>query len=180
MHSFHISLSNELPRDEFDIFMTKEVASFELPCIPEEKRDLKEYIRQQIEESRISIDSFFGFCSYNDPPGYKPRTSGFNEGRWVTSATGVFIKRFKVPSWREKKTGLYTNEADASLAVRACTGGVVLTAENRNKGGPLKEASRLGGRIINLNDFDPIKTSLRTFIIDYISRVQNSQEGNNW
>ena len=45
------------------------------------------------------------------------------------------------------------------------TGGVVLTAENPNKAGPLKQASNEGGVVINLRDFSHHALSFREFII---------------
>ena len=164
LHNFNISLIKELPVDEFDVLMTKEVAEFEIPCIPKEKVDLIEYIRLQTEERGIEIHSYFGFVSYDDPPEYRPRVGGFDEGRFISYEEAAFVEKFKVLSERERKTGLYNNEADASLAVRACTGGIVLTAEDKSKSGPLKKAAELGGKIVNLNNFDPKKLSLRDFI----------------
>jgi hypothetical protein len=166
----NVSLHKELPADEFEVLMTKEVGAFEVVSIPERKEDLKNYIQQQIDERGIAIDSIFGFSSYNDPPGYRHRTGGFNEGRFVDYEELAFIEKFKVQPGKERKTGLYNDEADASLAARSCVGGVVLTAEDRDKPGPLKEAFQIGGKIVYLSEFNPAVTSLKSFILDNISQ----------
>jgi hypothetical protein len=155
-----INLSKELPVDEFDLFVTKEVGSFEMPTIPENKNSLKEYVQKQMDERAIKENSYFQFSSYGDPPGYRHRGGGFGEGRFASPKELDLIKRFEVPRGKERKTGLYKNEADASLAVRACAGDIVLTAEIPDNG-PLKES----GRVVSLLGFDPSKQSLKDYII---------------
>jgi len=157
LHKQGIALKNELSPEFFSIFMTKEVGSFEILSIPEdteERRNLVQYIRLQVAECGIGIDSFFGFSSYNDSSEYKSRVGGFNQGRWVTYEEGELLKKFQVEAGRERKTGLYKDEADASLAVRACTGGIVITAESKTKNGPLKRALSIGGKVLNIGNLN--------------------------
>ena len=166
LHRHQVELSSELPAEEFEICMTKEVAAFEIPCVPGgEGASMKGYIEHQIEERGIRVDALFGFSSYGDPPGYRSRLGGFGESRWVTYTLGALLNEFKVPETGERPTGLYKNEEDASLAVRSLGGGIVLTAESAAKAGPLKKAALRGGKIVDLSRFDPAQSSLRDFIL---------------
>jgi hypothetical protein len=167
LYKHGINLSKELPADEVDLFVTKEVGSFEMPIIPENKNGLKEYVRKQMEERCIEEYSYFGFASSADPPGTRYRIGGFDEGRFASQMEITLIERFKVTQGKERKTGLYNNEADASLAVRACVGDVVLTAEKPDNG-PLKEAAIESGRVVSLLGFDPSKQSLKDYIISSV------------
>lgn len=173
LFELNIDLATELPNDQFDLFMTKEVSSFELDAIPDNdaKRLLKTYISKQIKSANVKTFSYFGFSSYNDPPEYKSRVGGFGEGFFASYRDLGYIKRFEVPKGKEKKSGLYRNEADASLAVHACTGKVVLTAERKNKPGPLKEARSLGGKVIYLEDFDYDNSTMRLFILEALNNL---------
>ncbi len=145
--------------------MTKEVSAFEVASIPTDKEAIRKYIERAIEACRIQVYSFFGFVSYADPPGYKHRIGGWGEGRWVSVEEARYIEYFRVRQENEKGSGLFDNEADASLAVHACTGKIVLTAERKNKSGPLKKAARIGGWIVYLREYDPREESLRCFIL---------------
>jgi hypothetical protein len=140
-----INLSKELPRGEFDLFVTKEVGSFEMPIIPDTKKNLKEYICTQAEERGVEEYSYFGFSSSDDPPGYRYRIGGLGEGRFASMEELEVMQRFSVFQGPERETGLYKNEADASLAVRAMVGDIVLTAEIPDNG-PLKIAVVESGR----------------------------------
>lgn len=164
----NISLATELPGEEFEILMTKEVYDFEVDAARSKKPDLVEYIQRQMDEVKIGIDSYFGFSSYDDPPGYRYRIGGFDEGRWITYEEAELVKKFEVPNEKLTGSGLYKNEADASLAVRACSGATVLTTESKNNSGPLKEAVKLGGNIIYLQDLNYEYQSLRSFILSEI------------
>jgi hypothetical protein len=166
LYKHRLSLSKELPRNEFDLFVTKEVGAFEVPTIPDEKRA---YVEQQMAEAGVQIHSFFGFTSYNNPPGYRDRVGGFGEGRWASVEELQLLQRFKMAPGKERKTGLYKHEADASLAVRACAGDIVLTAEKPDNG-PLKEAFDESGRVVSLLTFDPSKETLKEFILASIKR----------
>ncbi len=164
-----INLSKELPEEEFDLFVTKEVGSFEMPTIPDSKNGLKEYIRRQMLERSIGEDSYFGLGSSSDPPGFRYRIGGLGEGRFATSEELRLMERFKMVPGKERKTGLYKNEADASLAVRALAGNIVLTAEIPDNG-PLKEAAFESGRVVSLLSFEPSQQSLKDFIIMSIKK----------
>lgn len=166
----NLDLRCELPFDEFDLAMTKEVADFELSLIPENKRKLREYIDNQCAEASIRTDSFFGFSSIYSPSDYKSRMGGFNEGRFASTRELEVIREYEVSKVRIMKTGLYKDEADASLAVRAQANSIVLTAENSSKNGPLKKSSQDGGIIIYMKEFDPKKESLLNYVMENIPK----------
>jgi len=166
-YSHNIDLSEEFPYDQYDLAMTKEVYSFEIASVPDEL--LKNYIQIQIDKAQIREDSFFGFSRYNEPADHKSRAGGFNEGRWMTYEEAIIVRKFEQPKNSQRPTGLYKNEADASLAIRALTGSIVLTAENLGKNGPLKKAIEEKGSIINIREFNPAKESLRTFVVRQIN-----------
>lgn len=167
-----ICLASEFPKDEFTLFVTKEVYSFEMTAIPPIKADLKAYIDEQMQKAEVRVDSFFGFVSYKSD--VASRVGGFGEGRWVTYNEGELIKLFQVESNRQRKNGLFNNEADASLAVRACSGGVVLTTESRNKSGPLKRALKRGGRIAFLDSgIQPM--SLKNIVLNAFKEALNDR-----
>lgn len=148
-----VELLDLFPSDKFKLLMTKEVRAFEIESIPAANEELLGYIKKQIETCGIETDCFFGFGYYEQSSDYRPRTGGFGQGRWLTYEEGKYLELFKVSKTKLKRTGLYDEEADASLAVRACTGNIVLTAEKKSKPGPLREAVELGGKIVSFYDY---------------------------
>jgi hypothetical protein len=174
MFAHGVELSSEFPANEFSIKMTKEVCDFEVASISAdspEKIALKKYIEQQKQKCGLEIDTLFGFGGVDEPHDYRHRIGGFDEGRFVSLKEASCIEQFKVEKGKERKTGLYKNEADSSLAVRACAGGKVLTAESQMKSGPLKTAFQQGGKVIFISDFDPSKSSFRNFVMDKVSSI---------
>lgn len=163
-YKFSLDLTIELPANEFDIFMTKEVMSFEVPHMPS---DLLDYVTTQTSTRGINELSWFGFPSYEQHQKHKSRTSGFGTGQWPTYQDAEAILMFKPSQGLRPKTGLNVNEADASMAARAYLGATILTAENPNKKGPLKDVIIKGGKVIDLCNFDPLKCSLRLYIAEY-------------
>ena len=163
---FKIDLAKEFPSNEFKLCLTREVNAFELNHLKgiKSKERLSAYIQDQIEKSSIQEHAYFGFCSYNDPPGYKSRRLGFNKGKWLTYDDSQVIQKYKFQG-QIRPTGLYSNEADASLAVRADLGSVVLTGETLLKNGPLKKATKNSGRVLSLTKFRPNEMSLREFVL---------------
>lgn len=176
LFKFNVNLAKESINDSFDWAMTKEVFSFEIESIPTEKENkkaLKDYILEQIESARVREDSFFGFGDINEPEGYRPRVGGFGEGRFISYEESEQLLKYERVKEKQMRTGLYKDEADSSLALRATTGSVVLTAENPNKNGPLKDARLAGGMFINISEFDPAKSSFGKFIIDKLKSQLN-------
>jgi len=164
-----VHLAEEFPFDRIDLAMTKEVQSFEIDAIPETKIELKAYVLEQIKIAYIREDSFFGFSSYDDPPDHKYRIGGFGEGRFVTYEEAIQIEKFKFSKSKLMGSGLYKNEGDASLAIRAATGSIVLTAENPMKSGPLRKATLEGGKIINIQGFNADQESFRDFVFKFLA-----------
>jgi hypothetical protein len=156
-----LDLSAVLPRPEFCICITRE-AEFEIPPIPPEKTELKAFIDETIAKCDIKVDSLFGFYDESLPPD-KQRVGGFDVGRWASADEIAFINQQKTPVGtlkKNRKTGLYKNEADVSLAARSFHS-VVLT---HDKSGPINEAYRQGGKVVYLTNFDESGMSLGDFI----------------
>jgi hypothetical protein len=163
-----INLAEEFPFDHIELAMTKEVQSFEIDAIPETKIELKAFILEQIKIANIREDSFFGFSSYDDPPDHKYRVGGFDEGRFASIEELALIEKFQFSKTKLMGSALYKDEGDASLAVRAASGSIVLTAENPMKSGPLREATLEGGKIINIQDFNADQESFRDFVFKFL------------
>ncbi len=172
-YELNLDLSKELPFTNFTLYMTKEVAEFEVQAMSSnvKKQHLHQYIEKQINNCPIKTDSFFGLSSYQTPAGYKHRSGGFNEGRWLTYAEVPAVLKYEkeIDKTKLRPTDLYCDEADASLAIRSITGFVVLTAEKKKKKkekeGPLQKAYKDGGKIVFWDDFDVNNERLMDFII---------------
>lgn len=159
LYEHKLDLAVELPSEEFRIFLTRE-AEFEIPPIA--SAALKAFIASTIQSCSISTDSLFGF-SDDSLPRSEQRVGGWGEGRWASTEELAFIGQQKIPSGRAKKrkTGLYKDEADISLAARSFHS-LVLSLDK--KAGPINRASLQGGKVLFLNDFDKSKMSLKNFI----------------
>ena len=166
LFSSGVNLATALPRDRFSVCMTKQVYDFEIAALAAKKQSLKKYIDQQVFEFGIEIKSFFGCVSYDDKPGFRRRTGGCSEGEMVTYESGILVQEFeKLHKQREQGSGLFGNEADASMAIRCLMGSVVITAESRDGKGPLQVAASRGGKVIFLpNNFDFTQCSLRNLV----------------
>lgn len=169
LYSHKINLSKEFPFELFDLAMTKEIFSFEIKTIP--NQSMQHYVQEQIILSQIREDSFFGFSDYESST-YQSRVSGFNEGRWMSYEEAAIYEKFKQPQNNQRPTGLYKNEADASLAARSLTGNIVLTAERLNKKGPIKRAIELGGKFINITEYNPAESTFSMFISQKINSLK--------
>ena len=88
---------------------------------------------------------------------------GWGEGRWASKDELAFISQQKTPAAlaKKRKTGLYKNEADVSLAARSFHS-VVLSFDRKK--GPINSAYRQGGKVLFLNDFDKSKISFKSFV----------------
>lgn len=166
-----IDLAAELPRDEFRIVMTRE-AEFEVPPIPPEKAGLKAFIEASITRCGIRTDVLFGFYDESLPPD-EQRVGGFGVGRWASREEVAFMHQHRTPSRaaKKRKTGLYDQEADISLAARAIHS-VVLSLDA--KAGPINDAHKRGGKVVFLTDFDGSGMSLREFIERAIAATPSS------
>ena len=155
----------ELPRDEFRICITRE-AEFEIAATGAARPALKAYIDNAIARCGITTNSYFGFYCESVPQD-EQRVGGWNVGRWASTRELEFIGQQK--RWLrqgKRKTKLYANEADISLAARSLVS-IVLTCDKRP--GPLRDAYDQGGRVIYLNDFETSGLSLRAYIKAAIS-----------
>lgn len=152
-----LDLALELPRDEFCICLTRE-AEFEIPPIKSD--ELKAFINATIQNCVIQTDAFFGF---NDDslPQSEQRVRGWGIGRWASREELAFINQQRTPLGKKRKTKLYNDEADISLAARSFHS-VVLSFDA--KSGPINDAYKQGGNVVFLTDFDQSKMSLADFV----------------
>lgn len=172
----NIDLAVELPHQEFDILITREV-EIEIESIPGigkggiDKFPLKDYIEKCIEGNHVRTTSVFGFASV-EPDGSLSKVQvygGFDVGTFKSAedrewyASDAVKQHF--PSGKKKKnSGLGGNQADASLAVRS-NGSIVLTDEKKGKPGLLRMAAENGGRVVFLSDeFEPSGLSLGDYV----------------
>jgi hypothetical protein len=175
-----IDLTRELPREEFALFMPREV-EIEIGNIPDDgkdsegknrvdKRPLKSYIKNSIEANRVRTTSVFGFASL-EPDGSLSKIQtfgGFNQGTFQSEhdrawyASEVVKQHF--PGNKIQNSGLGKNQADASLAVRSFSS-IILTDERKGKAGPLSIAAEQGGHIVYLRDeVETSRLSLRAYL----------------
>lgn len=153
--------------DTYNLFVTREL-DFELAAIPEEKSDLKEYIKKTFEASNIRVDTIFGF---NDEtlPDTEQRVGGFNFGRFICEKESKFESKLHHHLKKNKKlkSKLYRNEGDASLAMRSVNY-IVLTLDFKK--GPLQDAKKLGGKIIFLNYYNPESSTFKEYLLSEIEQ----------
>jgi hypothetical protein len=169
-----VDLTDVFPRDEYAIFITREV-EIELRAIPDkgkdgtDKRALKSYIAESIKAHRVRTSSIFGFASL-EPDGSLSEVQvygGFGQGTFQSQADRSWyssgdVRRF-LDDKRKKNSGLIDNQADASLAVRSFDS-LVLTNEFKSTRGPLHLASEHGGRVIYIEDVEQSGLSLKEYI----------------
>ena len=157
----HLDLAIELSHEEFCLRITRE-AEFEIQHMPIHQTALKAFIQDTISRCCIETDSLFGF-SDNALPEDEQRLGGFDVGRWANREELDFLARETARSkaGNKRKTKLYKNEADASLAARSFHS-VVLTFDEKR--GPITRALNQGGKVILLKEFEQSGMSLRDFI----------------
>ena len=159
--TLQIDLSVALPSDEFRVGITRE-AEFEIEATAARNPALKSYIDTTIARCEITTDSYFGFYDAS-LPSEEQRVGGLDVGRWASKRELEFIAE-QERKWlkpRKRKTKLFPNEADISLAARSFDS-VVLTCDA--KPGPLRDAYLQEGLVVYLNDFRASQLSL----VDYI------------
>ncbi len=159
-----IWLPDHFSQQKYNFFITKEL-DFEIDPIPISKSGLKEFIYKTIEAANIRIDTIFGFNN-NSLPDSEQRIGGFDQGRFMSDEESKFSSLLRgYLGNKKKKSKLYNNEADISIAVRSCRA-VVLTLDAKE--GPLSEAKRQGGNVVYLNDFKKGNQTIENFILQYI------------
>ena len=121
---------------------------------------LEKYIANRIELWEIKIDRIFGF--FNDHHSTEDqRVGGYEDGRYIGQDEEGFILSYKGKVGDTKrKSGLYRNEADLSLAARSVHS-IVLTLDTK---GPLKWAKQQGFLIVDLTDFCQEKCTLKAYV----------------
>jgi hypothetical protein len=160
-----INLADELPPDQFALFITREV-EIEAAAIPdtEAKGPLKEYISEIIRLCGITTTSVFGFAT----PGPGPqRVGGWGQGTWQSQTEREFydaIRNRFLMGKREKGSQLTENEGDAAVAAQSFFS-VVLTCEKPTTVGPLRFAAENGGKVLYLPDFNRNGMSLREYVV---------------
>jgi hypothetical protein len=155
----NLDLATELPRENFCVCLTRE-AEFEIPPIP--SNALKAFIDATINKCVIRTDSFFGFNDDSIPQS-EQRMRGFDAGRWASQDESAFMsqQRAELGPTTKRKTKLYKDEADISLAARSFHS-VVLSLDAKT--GPINDAYMQGGKVVFLTDFDNSGMSLSDFI----------------
>ena len=176
LFAHHVDLAEVFPRDEYTLFVTREV-EIEILATPdvgkdgEDKRPLKSYVANNIETHSVRTSSVFGFASV-EPDGSLSKVQvygGFGQGTWQSENDRRWYNSCEIKSLlhgkARKKSGLSANQADASLAVRSFDS-IVLTNECKEKNGPLRLAAEQGGRVVFLADVELSGLTLR----DYVAR----------
>ena len=143
-------------------------AEFEIAATAAADPALKAYIDDTITRCGITTDTYFGF-NVGSLPQDEQRVGGWDVGRWASGPELEFSARQQ--RWLrqgKRKTKLYVNEADISLAARSfATSCIVLTCDK--KAGPLRDAYEQGGKVVYLNDFAASRLSLRDYIKSSLS-----------
>lgn len=154
-----IDLAAEFPRPEFLLFITRE-AEFEIPGIPDQKR---EFVRSTIKCCEVTTVSYFGFFD-SQYSADEQRVAGWGNGEWVSASEREFIESQQHRRGKTRSTGLKKEEADIALAARGFRPKTLVLSFDR-KGGPLPEARRRGANIVFLNNFSAHHASLREFVL---------------
>ncbi len=157
-----MNLAVELPPGEFRLFMPREI-EIEIQAIPDVSKDgrsnqaLKEYVYKTITRHSVTTTGHFGFAEAGCYSGFNQGTfMSDNERNWYATAIPKHVLGKK-----RTGSGLTKNMADTAVAASSFHS-AVLTADS--KGGPIKDAYKLGGKVIYLHDFDAQPLPLRDFI----------------
>lgn len=152
-----IDINRELPLEQFELFITREV-EIEICAIPDEgkdgadKRPLKQYIRDSLAQNCVRTTATFGFAEAN-PVGGPAVYAGFGQGSFQSGKQRAWYSQDKVRGYilgkPIKGSGLSGNKADAAVAA-ASFDCVALTCDK--KAGPILEASGQGGKVIFLSE----------------------------
>lgn len=163
-----INLRDEFPADLYELRIVGE-QNLENRAIPQGKQDLKDFIYNAIKSYPIKVDRLFGFYDERHTS-EDQRVGGFgssnesasNAGRYADIKEYEFITSERSNEDEKKRSGLYPNETDISLGARSVAGGIVISMDAKK--GPLPRAKAQGGRVVFLNNFDPEKEKLRSYV----------------
>lgn len=167
-------MCDAFPPDEYMLFITREV-EIELLEIPDDgvdgsdKRPLKRFIQESILQNEVHTTGNFGFMTYESDgtPSKHQLNVGFNQGGFQSKEDRQWYASPDVRAHLEgkpkRKSGLYHNQADASLGVRSFDA-IILTNEKKGKAGPLDLAAKQSGHVLYLGDLDASGLSLRDFL----------------
>ncbi|CAM3291601.1 hypothetical protein ASTA108788_13185 [Asticcacaulis taihuensis] len=173
-----LDLSVELPKERFSIFMPREV-EIEIAAIPDTSKNgtdnipLKAYIYKTIHANQIQTTSVFGFATLepDGTPSSVQTYGGFGQGTFQSDKGRGWYASQDVQSMlngnSKRPTGLTRNQADAAVASHSFYS-IVLTAEDRDKKGPIKLAANKNGKIIYLKVFGDSGLSLKNYISENI------------
>jgi hypothetical protein len=163
-------LREELPADQFALFITREV-KIETLAIPKggRKDALKQYIRETIAACGIQTTYVFGFAT----PGPGPqRVGGFDQGTWQSQTEREFYdaisSRFLLGK-SATRNQLTRNEADAAVAAQSFFS-IALTCEKLATAGPLRFAAEHGGKVLYLPGIETAGLSLKDYIREFHDR----------
>ena len=164
-----MDLAVELPRDQFALFITREV-EIETLAIPtdEARAALKEYIAHTIESCGIETTWVFGFA--HEGPGPE-RYGGFDLGVWQSKTEQEYyaaIQQRFLDGKSTRKSELLHNEGDAAVGAQSFSS-VALTCEKPTKQGPLRFARENGGAVLYLPDLLASGLGLRVYVESYYS-----------
>ena len=166
-----LNLASELPSEEFEIFIPREI-EIETEAIPpkESKVALKEFIARTIAECGIKTHWVFGFSTKGSGP---QRVGGFGQGTWQGKTESDFyaaINQRFLTGQPEMGSQLTRNVGDAAVAAKSFSS-IVLTCESRKVNGPLRFAADNGGAILYLDTFDGTGQTLKEFIVAFYQRL---------
>lgn len=153
-----VDLVAEFPADQFALFVPREV---EIEAEAIRKPELMAFIRESINRANVVTTATLGFDTGERPQRVAPM--GFGTFQSATEAEIYRELRFYLRV-KHMGSGLHKNEGDAAVAV-ASFFSVVLTAERRNKKGPLNFAFQNGGKILYLEQPTYAVGSLREKVL---------------
>ena len=168
-----LDLARELPSDRIQLFIPREI-EFEIEPIRDAEK--RRFIAEAIARANVRTWRVFSFFDERHTE-EEQRGGGFGDlrdpavgGVWIESDEAAFdaeLAQKYLGKQKKPSTRLYRHEADIALAVRSLHS-VVLTLDKAS--GPLRDARSRGGKVIDLNDFDPDKSSLVDFVLRISSR----------
>ena len=158
LYDWEINLRKEFPKDKYELMIVGEQQLENKAIVHND--GLASYVEKYMVIWDVKVDRYFGFFDerHNEDD---QRVGGFSNGRYIQDDESDFIEKYSGSLKNKKKrSGLYRNEADLSLAARSVHS-IVLTFDTKK--GPLKWAKDQGHKIIDLNGFDR-SSSLSSFV----------------
>ena len=169
-YRFKIDISHYFPEEKFTLFISKQ-GRYEIDQAPSSKEEFKQFVYSHLTNT-VNEDHIFGF--HNDQlPDDEQRISGFGMGRFTSceenQARDFLYQKFGTNDKRKTKNILFKQEADIELGALSMANNIVISFDSKN--GPLKEASKCGGKVIFLNKEKSEETSVDKFINDLLSQI---------